>query len=216
MAEEYVDVIKDGEIQRVTESEARDEGLFILRRPTLVSGNDAKVKPFSPSTPRQVRAGRPSYSLDYSHNNVMSELVDHFNWEISKHRRLKNLTRKQLGDLVGTSEENIKLLETGELPADNFSLITKIEHYLGIVLRKTSSSGSSMGMAKSAAPTNSVSMNSISTRTHSSKLPDNKIVTLAELQKRREASRNKQVPVKSLKEIKSSESISGGDIEIID
>ncbi len=221
MAEDYVDLIKDCEIQRVSEREARQEGLFILRRPTLVPGN-SEVKQFNASTPRTIRAGRPSYSLDYSNNNVKSELIDHFNWEISKYRRLKNLTRKQLASLAGTGEENIKMLENGELPADNFSLIGKIEHYLGIALRKTSSSGS-VGMAKPSSNVQVPSSESISRL----RPVDPKTVTLAELQKRRESLRASSSGIReptrpsrdfgAKKDSKSSSSgISGGDIELID
>jgi len=198
MADDYVEVIKDGSIQKVLESEARNEGLFILRRPTLVPGTPPKAPPI-------VRSSKQKYSLDYAKNNVRVDLIEHFNWEVSKHRKLKNLTRRQLANLVGSTEEHIKMLENGELPADNFALINRVEHYLGISLRRD---------LPSAAP----ALSTVSASTAPHKVTErinreaDKNVSLADLQKRK-AMREKERQQSSSS---SPSELSGGDIELIE
>jgi transcriptional regulator with XRE-family HTH domain len=192
MVDEYVDVIKEGQIQRVSETEAKAEGFFILRRPTLVPGTPPK------SPPPMIRSpSKQKYSLDYAHNNVRLDLIDHFNWEIAKYRKLKNLTRRQLGNLVGATEEHIKMVENGELPADNFALINRLEHYLGISLRKAST-GAVQAVARNS------STHAVTERI--SREAD-KNISLAELQKRK-AMRDKEKQHVS--------TLSGGDIELIE
>lgn len=138
--EKLVDVIKEGEILRVTESQAKAEDLFILRRVEIEqrdsSQNTSKI-------PQDQSYKKPSIldswkrgETGYKKNDVISDLVPNFNWDISSKRRQKNLSRRQLAEKAGVTEEEIKNVELGILTRDDFSLISKIENVLGISLRK--------------------------------------------------------------------------------
>ena len=148
--EGYVEAIKEGEIVKVSESIAREEDLFILRR-LVRSENQIS----SEKNARRIDAGNvKSYSRleewksakgNFKKNNVIKDLIDNFHWGISKSRKLKGMTRKQLADKIGASEDDIKVIEMGELPRDDFVLINKIENVFGINLRKDKiSSGTSL------------------------------------------------------------------------
>ena len=132
-----VDVIKNGEIAVVSEEEAREEGFFVLRE--HVGAKDLEREKIDRKLERV--ATRPmkkwhSYERDYLKNNVVKDLIDNFHWEIVKARKAKNLTRLQLGNALGVPEGAIKMIETGELPSDNFVLVNKVQTYLGINLRR--------------------------------------------------------------------------------
>ena len=133
-----VEVIKEGEIIRMSESQAIDEDLFVLRkvieqeREVLDLSNIESSKPAPASRLKEWRAGQ----INLKKNNVLEDLKDNFHWEISRVRRMKNISRKQLADKVEESEESLRMIEFGELPSDDFVLISKIERILGISLRK--------------------------------------------------------------------------------
>ncbi len=46
------------------------------------------------------------------------------------------MTRAKLAQMIQSTEENVKMIELGELPADDFVLISRIEQAFGINLRK--------------------------------------------------------------------------------
>ena len=148
MDEKIVDAIREGEIVTITEREARDDNLFILREhheapEVLISAmplpewrvrraaHHAKLE-----LPARVLPKWQSYLPEYKKNNVLKELIDNFQWEIAKARRAKNLSRLQLANVLGVPEQHIKMLENGDLPSDDFVLLTKLQNYLGINLRK--------------------------------------------------------------------------------
>lgn len=144
MTEEYVDVIKDGEIITMPLSQANKEDLFVLRKKMAAPAPPA-TPPILLRQPSRSRAQeeltRPlsrwhSYQPEYKKNNVGKDLVDNFHWEIAKARKSRNLSRRQLGEAIGEPEANIKMIENGELPSDDFILINRIQSYLGINLRK--------------------------------------------------------------------------------
>ena len=139
--ERMVDALEDGKIVRVSESYALREGLIVLRRqqdaePPSASTiaarrvDDVKIAPFE-----TLRKPLPKHK-----NAVISSLVDNFHWIILEKRRSKHLTRKQFADALGASEHEIKLIENGVLPSDDYILISKAEKYLGVNLRKDGSS----------------------------------------------------------------------------
>ena len=136
--ESIVEVIKEGEIIRMSESQAIDEDLFVLRkvieqeREILDLSNIESSKPAPASRLEEWRAGQ----INLKKNNVLADLKDNFHWEISRVRRMKNISRKQLADKVEESEESLRMIEFGELPSDDFVLISKIERVLGIDLRR--------------------------------------------------------------------------------
>jgi|SRR3989344_3572438 len=140
---EYVEAIKDGEIIRIPESVAIIEDLFVLRKIANVSqhGSVSSVLQAPVKTKEPVR--NSSIMYDWKHgkfggkkNNVLNDLIPNFNWQISKNRKSHNLSRAKLAQLISASEEDVKMIELGELPADDFVLISRIENVFGINLRK--------------------------------------------------------------------------------
>ena len=152
----YVEAIRDGEIIRVPESVAIEDDLFILRK---LSGapQQQMTAAFAPVKKKEQsnQIGR-NVSLfsewklgkfGIKKNNVIQDLVHNFHWEIVKQRRKKNLTRHKLAEMIRASENDVKMLELGELPADDFVLISRIEQLFGINLRKYGDSVASVNLA---------------------------------------------------------------------
>lgn len=131
--EEYVRAIRGDEIVVVPRSVAIAEELFVLGTHKT---EETKALPKLPETGKR---NVPVYRLDYKKNNVVKELIDNFHWEILKYRREKNLSRKQLANALRVPEEELKMVERGELPRDDFILISKIESHIGVNLRKNPS-----------------------------------------------------------------------------
>lgn len=155
MNSNYVEAIKDGEIIRVLESVAILEDLFILRKiggsPQNNSG-DVNI-PINSVRSKEPILKNASIMSDWKHgkfgikkNNVLVDLIPNFNWEISKNRKLKNISRIKLAQMVNSTEEQIKMIELGELPADDFVLISRIEQVFGINLRRYPSSIASVNV----------------------------------------------------------------------
>ncbi len=203
-----VDALRDGGIVKVTEREAIEEGLLILRRPVLQS---TFVPPSrSPVKSAEARHNtRHSTVKDYRANNVRGDLKENFHWEIARARRLKNLTRGQLANLLNVSEEQIIFIERGELPKDDYVLINKLERYLNIRLRKEA--------VVSQVPVRSPVTPGLGEPPEAPKPPRQsfdsqqsypKDVTLAELQKRKEMAKKMEPG--------NSKNLFGNDIELIE
>lgn len=146
---DIVEAIKEGEIVRMSEAQAREEDLFILRRVSEpAKETDYKVVSTKESVKtvwKEEHGIDPSYSklqtwksgkFSYKRNEVIKDLIDNFHWHITRARRAKDMNRKDLADAIGVSEGEIKMIEMGELPKDDFVLISKIENKLGVSLRK--------------------------------------------------------------------------------
>ncbi|NCN99451.1 hypothetical protein COU62_00215 [Candidatus Pacearchaeota archaeon CG10_big_fil_rev_8_21_14_0_10_35_219] len=143
MSERIVEVIKEGEIIRVPESQARDEELFILRNfpdaaveKNMEESRESKTLDLTYKPKRKVPRVETWRKDVYKRNDVLASLVDNFHWEIVKKRRGLGLSRKQFADQLGKDEDVLKVVENGGLPEDNFALIARIESILGITLRK--------------------------------------------------------------------------------
>ena len=138
-----VEAIEEGKIVRVTEEYARREGLVILKKPEMTKLQE-KVSHLSPSTLRRAEkedkksflSNYPPKKPDWKEKQVISELVDNFQWTIRGERRKKGLTRKQFARVLNEPEESLQMIEAGRLPASDFVLINKIQKSLGINLRK--------------------------------------------------------------------------------
>lgn len=137
--EKLVDAIEDGKIIKVSEDYAKREGLLVLRRPpievvqTRLDPKNARKK----AEERQVLGINDLRKpLKPKNEQIANELLENFHWEISKKRRQRNLTRKQVADAIGESDNNLKLIESGIVPMNNFILVNKLESYFGINLRK--------------------------------------------------------------------------------
>lgn len=135
-----VDAIEDGKIVRVREGYARREGLPILRRDINKGPEEQEEKSIEQSKDDfgSNLYGVDSFRkpLDWKKQQVVSELIDNFNWHITRARRHKDLSRKQFADAIGVSENEIKMLENGILPEEGFSLINRVQKFLRINLRR--------------------------------------------------------------------------------
>ena len=62
------------------------------------------------------------------------DLIYNFHWNIMRARRAKKLTQEQLAKEISEPEKIIKILESGNVPANSESIIKKLEIFLGIRL----------------------------------------------------------------------------------
>lgn len=134
--DKVVEAIKDGQIVRVSELQAEEEDLFVLRKAEqeIASGTPKLESRKLPESRSFVN--RYDLRQNIRKNNVVKFLIENFNWKITRARREKGISRKQIALAIGENEDVLKRLEYGELPSDDFVLITKMESYLGIKLRK--------------------------------------------------------------------------------
>jgi ribosome-binding protein aMBF1 (putative translation factor) len=133
-----VDAIEDGRIVRVSEDYAKREGLLILRKPV-----EEVKQTISGKREDSIRKNKGFIGMEdlrkplsTKNNEILRELIENFHWTLVQKRKGRLLTRKKVAEALGESEVNIKMIENGVLPADNFILINKLESYYGISLRK--------------------------------------------------------------------------------
>ncbi len=136
-----VEAIDDGRIVRVTEEYARREGLPILRKREVSFVDNPSRKAAIEQEKKEIRGAdamntfrRPLRSKQG--DSILSTLKENFHWDIAQKRKQMNLTRKQLADRLGVKELDIKMIENGVLPSQDYVLITKLEQLYGISLRK--------------------------------------------------------------------------------
>lgn len=67
------------------------------------------------------------------------DLINNFNWTIQRIRRARKITREQFAKAIGEPEATVRMIEQGFLPEDNYKIISKIESYLRVTLRKEGS-----------------------------------------------------------------------------
>lgn len=137
-----VDAIEDGRIVSVSEDYAKREGLMILRKHEVQKQESVAIRQQMKISPR-LRGDRKVYAdLDKfrrplrDSDEIKASLVDNFNWLLSSKRKSLNLNRKQVSSSTGVSEEDIKNLELGLLPHHDYVVISKLESYYGLNLRK--------------------------------------------------------------------------------
>lgn len=80
------------------------------------------------------------------YNSRPENLVDNFNWHIIMARKKIRISRKQLGEAIGESEETIRVLEDKMIPVNGLKVLEKIEQYLGVKLIKRENVTSLAGM----------------------------------------------------------------------
>ncbi|MEK6934193.1 MAG: helix-turn-helix transcriptional regulator [Nanoarchaeota archaeon] len=195
-----VEAIEEGKIVNVPEDYAVREGLPILRR----SKSEEIIKDVKGEKSLDVKDlrgvdRREIFGLNYKkpwrkRNDVIDSLFDNFQWTITAKRRQLGLTRKKLAEAIGSNEEDIKMIENGVLPSDDFVLVSKIQDYLGINLRKD---GQTFGK--------SLMQQAVSSRVTSTKDVNKKI------EDNQKAKRNEKSEYK-----KSKENILGDEIEVIE
>ena len=133
-----VEALEDGRIVLVSEEYARREGLLIIRNNSETHFNkQEQVKVEKEIVPIK-RGIKPfdEYRKPLKKNNVISELQDNFHWALLSKRKQKGWTRKQLAQTLYVSEEDLKLVENGVLPKDDLVLVSKLESFYKISLRK--------------------------------------------------------------------------------
>ncbi len=136
----FVEAIDDGRIVKVPEDYAVKEGLMILRRPRIVQESTQKSQEFKKL--QLEKRERDFFSLDKfrksfrQKNDVIQSLLDNFHWVLTSRRKQLNLTRKQVALAVGMRENDIKMIENGILPSDDYVLINKLQQYYGVNLRR--------------------------------------------------------------------------------
>ena len=135
-----VDAIEEGKIVRVPEDYARREGLLILRKSGQILGDGLSTKEKKEEESRKNKGfiGMDDLRkpLSTKNNELLKELVENFHWIIVQKRKARGLNRKKVAEAIGESELNIKMIENGVLPMNNFVLINKLESYYGVSLRK--------------------------------------------------------------------------------
>ena len=130
---ELVEAIEEGRIVKVTEEYAQREGLLVLRKHRLQIQEKQQKKKEEENLPELQDLRKAQY---YKGNQVLSELIDNFQWHIIKKRRALGLTRKRLAEKLGETEHTIKLMENGVLPREDFVIVNKLQNFFNINLRK--------------------------------------------------------------------------------
>lgn len=135
---ELVDAIEEGKIVRVPEDYARREGLLILRKSASLENSVPKEKKEEDARKNKGFIGMDDLRkpLSTKNNDLLKELVENFHWILLQKRKARGLTRKKVADSIGESELNLKIIENGVLPMNNFILVNKLESFYGVSLRK--------------------------------------------------------------------------------
>ena len=142
-----VEAIEEGRIVKVSEDYAHREGLVILKTFHDYSDSGTNEEDYRDLGVRESEAviskNEKGFSIERlkrkaADSGVIKELVSNFHWKVSKARRYKGWSRKQFAKELEESEENIKMIENGLLPAGGgFVLVNKVEDKLGITIRKS-------------------------------------------------------------------------------
>lgn len=69
------------------------------------------------------------------------DLIDNFHWTIQRIKRIRKITREEFAKAIGENEATMRMIEQGFLPNNDYKIISKIENYLGVSLRKPGTSG---------------------------------------------------------------------------
>lgn len=148
---EMVDAIEEGRVVRVSADYAKKEGLLVLRKvdkkavtsPTVVNEQTRQGYKERRSLMNFEPFRKP---LRTDKNDIISSLADNFHWILIRKRKERNLSRKQLAESLSVKEEDIKMIENGVLPSRDYILISQLENYFQVNLRKDSQNLSSPGI----------------------------------------------------------------------
>lgn len=142
-------------IVKICELCSRKEDMPIIKKPTTEQLKEAEKRPryFGGHQPKdQVyrKSGTETTLrsiIDKNYKSSVSmekkprpDLVDNFHWLIMIGRRKKKLSQEQLAKEIGEPETVIKMAEQGFLPEDDYKIITKLESFLGVKLKKSEKS----------------------------------------------------------------------------
>ena len=138
---ENLPIIRSASTEQLRQADRQQSVGERLSRMTGVSIREAKRQEITLDVLRKPKDYKSVLEKKFSQakeKNQPLNLVDNYHWHIAMERKNKKISRKQLADAVGVSEEAIKMIENRELVDDALILIRKIEQYLGISLRNTS------------------------------------------------------------------------------
>jgi len=149
------DAIYENDLVKVCERCAITENIPVLKRP---STSQLKAAERSEGVYQRLQRISGQDERERSHKSVLDEikkldehpdlekpdkerpfnLIDNFHWHITRARRNRGLSQRQLAWALGESETAVKFLERGELPEEPEKLIRKLEQFFQIHLRERS------------------------------------------------------------------------------
>lgn len=139
-SDKTVEAIDGGRIVRVPEEYAKREGLLILRKVVDVAGTELtptqKKDEYSRKNKGFIGMDDLRKPLRPQNDEIMRELVENFHWTLMQKRKMKGLTRKKLAEEIGETELNVRMIENGVIPVNNFVLVNKLEKFYGVALRR--------------------------------------------------------------------------------
>lgn len=147
------DAIYENDLVKVCERCAVTENVPILRRP---STSQLKAAERSEGVYQRLKRLSGQQERERSHESVLDEikkldenpdlekpdkekpfnLVDNYHWHVTRARRNRGLSQKQLAWALGESETALRMVERGELPEEPEKLIRKLEQFFQIHLRE--------------------------------------------------------------------------------
>lgn len=129
---ENIPIIKKPNSRQLKDSE---ENIKVFERMKRLSGIKGDVKDDIYFQEDRLKELNENPELEMPENEKL-KLIDHFHWEITKNRRRKGFSVRQLAELLGESEIAIEMLEKGKLPDNADILIRKMEQIFMFKLRK--------------------------------------------------------------------------------
>lgn len=149
---ELHNVISSKGIIKLCSNCAAMEGLPVIKKPTEaqlnpvyrhISVKDRLTNMNKSNLARQEVSLRDLVDKKFKDRGIQAhpDLIDNFHWTIQQVKRIKKITREQFAKGIGESEANVKMIEQGFLPENDYKIVNKIEGFLGISLRKAGRSG---------------------------------------------------------------------------
>ena len=152
-----LDAIYENEIVKICERCGVTESIPIIRKPTTSQLKESERSYGAYQRLKTLSGGKEGERIKESILDKMKKLdenpdlekpekekpfnlIDNFHWEITRGRRNKGLSQRQLAWAIGESETAIKMLEKGELPEQPEKLIRKLEQFFQVKLRERTES----------------------------------------------------------------------------
>ncbi|MBI2628924.1 hypothetical protein HYW74_02485 [Candidatus Pacearchaeota archaeon] len=146
-----IDAIDGREIIKLCENCASKNNFPLIRKPTqeqinranrfygvrdrlMVNRPDLKQIAVRKETPEDKELKR--VISENAKLQKYEDLVDNFHWHIQQGRRMRKLSQKQLAEMIAEPEVVISMAEQGKLPEDYNRVISKLEQFLKVKLKK--------------------------------------------------------------------------------
>ncbi|VVB82149.1 Helix-turn-helix [uncultured archaeon] len=139
-------------IVKLCENCARVENLPIIKKPTEKQLSDSQRQKTVHERLASMNRTRPIgremtlrelVDKDLKAKKIQSnpDLAENFHWTIQRIRRARKITREEFAKGINESDSTIRMIEQGVVPGGNYQVISKIENFLKVNLRKAGSSG---------------------------------------------------------------------------